>query len=299
MLVNTNPKCRFDKIYIIGCGKIAFTVLKYVISLGSFWGFETIYVQHEEEKFSMAARLCEDNGVKMFFLPRREEVTLCFEKIAQKALIISAGNYYLFPQQIVEKRNLTIINFHYALLPQYRGRNAPSWAIYNDEKESGATWHYVTPDIDAGNIIWQGKCCITEDTKAYQLTKTIMELAQIGIEQFLPPLLATEIVGSPQEAIGQKVFNSKDIPGNGKFELTASGKSIYRLLRSLDFGVVKPLGTVETTLLNGAVVEIARYKRVSFEKAAMEMDNPNTLVMDYDNESKLVLKYMRKENSKS
>lgn len=292
--MNVNPKCRFEKIFIIGSGKIAFSVLKYVISLEAIWGFEVIYMQHEEERFSMISKLCEDNGISMFHSPGEEDITSYFERITQKSLIVSAGNYYLFPKRIVEKCNLTIINFHYALLPRYKGRNAPSWAIYNGEKESGATWHYVTSDIDAGNIIWQGKCCITEDMKAYQLIKTIMELAQDGIEQFLPLLLEREIIGYRQEATGEKVLKSKDIPGDGRFELTASGKSIYRLLRSLDFGGMKLLGSVETTLWNGAVVEIVKYKRVSHEKISIEMGYSNRIVIDYDNESKLILKYAQK-----
>ena len=58
-----------------------------------------------------------------------------------EVLIISANNEYIFPAELVKLENVTIINFHYSLLPLYRGVNIPTWVIYNEEKYTGVTWH--------------------------------------------------------------------------------------------------------------------------------------------------------------
>jgi methionyl-tRNA formyltransferase len=47
----------------------------------------------------------------------------------------------------------TWINFHPAPLPDYRGRNVAYHAIMNEEKEFGATLHYVDETFDTGDII--------------------------------------------------------------------------------------------------------------------------------------------------
>ena len=174
---------RFDEIIIIGSGKIASTVLKYVISLKSLFTYQLTFVSTDKRDLSKIEYVCSANNVGYLKL-KDKEATLLFENLASRALIISAGNNYLFPGSVVEKENVEIINFHYALLPKYRGRNAPSWAIYNNEKESGATWYYVTVDINGGNIIWQGRCNIDENMRAYQLSKKLWKSHRRGLRSF-------------------------------------------------------------------------------------------------------------------
>lgn len=44
------------------------------------------------------------------------------------------------------------LNCHPGILPRYRGCTCVEWAIYEDEPV-GATCHFVTPEIDAGDIV--------------------------------------------------------------------------------------------------------------------------------------------------
>lgn len=45
-----------------------------------------------------------------------------------------------------------IINTHPGLLPNYRGCSAVEWSLYNNDP-IGAACHFVTPEIDAGDIV--------------------------------------------------------------------------------------------------------------------------------------------------
>jgi hypothetical protein len=47
------------------------------------------------------------------------------------------------------------MNFHPAPIPHYRGVNVIAWALYNEEKTWGYTWHRISPGVDCGEIILQ------------------------------------------------------------------------------------------------------------------------------------------------
>ncbi len=64
------------------------------------------------------------------------------------------------------------INFHYGLLPQYRGANPVLAQMLQGEKESGITVHVVDENIDTGPVVMQHKIAIEDrDTFGMQLQK--------------------------------------------------------------------------------------------------------------------------------
>lgn len=290
-------QCRFEKVFIIGCGKISATVLEFCASLRFDYDFELFYVKNEKAENTATEGICEKYGINEFIIYEKKELTEFLNRIFEQALIISAGNYYLFPQSIVQKENLEIINFHYALLPRHKGRNAPSWVIYANEKESGATWHYVDSSVDGGDIIWQGRCTVLPDDKAWQLIKKIMDTAQKGIEKFLPELLIRKPQCVKQEQVCLELHLSKDIPGEGFFDLNDNPLYIYALLRSLDFGSIYPLGHAKTVLENGKIVQVKKYKRIELSSKKMPEESKGILFIKFDEETALMIKY--EEVSKS
>ncbi|MCM1235182.1 MAG: hypothetical protein NC489_34210 [Ruminococcus flavefaciens] len=284
-------QCRFEKVFVIGCGKISATVLEYCASLQIGYGFKLLYMKNERAKNTATDGICEKYGIETLEIYEKNELTKFINGISVQSLIISAGNYYIFPQKIVKKDNLEIINFHYALLPRHRGRNAPSWAIYANENESGATWHYVDSSIDGGDIIWQGKCPILPEDKAWQLTKKIMDKAQEGIENFLSDLLVKRSQCVRQEKVCSEIHLSRDIPGEGFFDLKDNPLYIYALLRALDFGSVHPMGYVKTILKDGSVVQVKKYKRIEISSKKVKDENEGTFCIDLNDETMLLLKY--------
>lgn len=170
----------------------------------------------------------------------------------------------MFPRIILEKENIEIINFHNALLPQYPGRNAASWAIYNGEKETGITWHYVNNKIDAGNIIVQKRILIGSEEKAYELAARLMNIAIEVFEECYVDILRENISDCEQLVEStRKIYKSSDIPGNGFFSMDDEGEHIYKLLRSIDFGKNRIFPNA-ITKYQGCNVEILQYKKVGF-----------------------------------
>ncbi|WP_373036543.1 formyltransferase family protein [Sulfurimonas sp.] len=47
------------------------------------------------------------------------------------------------------------INIHPSLLPSYKGPTPTNWIIHNKEKECGISAHFVSEEVDSGDIIYQ------------------------------------------------------------------------------------------------------------------------------------------------
>lgn len=259
----------FEKIIVIGYGKIAGDILEYIINRQKEYGFSVAFIEHEVHTFGVTEKICRENGVPFTRIEEKQKLAahLCAEP--EKTLIVSASNNFLFPKALVEKENITIINFHNALLPDYPGRNAPSWVIFAGEKESGITWHYVTAGIDAGNIIIQKRCEIGADTKAFELAGKLMELAFEAFAECFDDVVREQARTKVQHfGTGRRMYRSYEVPADGFFELTEEPAYIYRLLRSMDYGKNGIFPPAQTEI-RGKRAEILRYRKTAGEAALL------------------------------
>lgn len=163
-----------------------------------------------------------------------KDVKELLQQQERETLIISAHNEYIFPKEVIEKPNMRIINFHNAYLPDYRGRNAPTWAIYEGADHGGATWHEVEPSIDTGGIIVQEKVAIREDETGLSL---LMRSAKAGIKllrEHVREFLNGEYRLKCPRRRG-RLYLSRDIPNEGYLEPAWDMEQAYRFLRALDY----------------------------------------------------------------
>jgi len=265
-------KAGFKRVIVIGCGTIAKDVLRYVHECSGKYGYETEYVEYGEHPFPLARRYASEQKLPYYLIEKKDELLRFFiEKADVRLLIISAGNYYLFPKELVRNENVKIINFHNALLPDYPGRNAESWVIYESQKVTGITWHYVDEKIDDGSIIIQKSCAVEEDIKAYELSIRLQSLAAGAFCECFADVLTETAATAPQRRRNStRIYKSYEIPGNAHFNLTDDAESIYRLLRALDCGKSEVFPPVKTEY-QGVAVKITRYKVVT-ESMFHELD---------------------------
>lgn len=62
---------------------------------------------------------------------------------------------WLLPASLLEIPPKGFINFHFGLLPKYRGIDPVFWQIKNQEESGGITVHLMTEEVDAGPVIHQ------------------------------------------------------------------------------------------------------------------------------------------------
>lgn len=256
----------YKKVIVIGYGKITGKIIELVSKRKEDYGYSVEYVEHEIEPFGVSRGICNDLGIPFYRIEDRKVLTEFFENIKEKCLIISASNNYLFPSVLTDDPHYTIINFHNALLPKFPGRNAPSWAIFENEKVTGITWHYVTNKVDGGDIIIQKSCDIDSDIRAYRLADELMCLAYEGFVEKFEEIIEDRVVAKKQKITSKrKLYKSTDYPGNCQFKMEDSGEHIYRLLRAVDFGKYGIFPPV-TTIYQQKRIKILRYHKISSEK---------------------------------
>ncbi|PVX52375.1 phosphoribosylglycinamide formyltransferase-1 [Balneicella halophila] len=95
--------------------------------------------------------------------------------------IVLAGFLSILSADFCKKWSRKIINLHPALLPKYGGKGMYGDFVHqavlnNNEKESGATVHWVTEEIDRGDIITQDSCTVSPNDTVESLAKKVHEI---------------------------------------------------------------------------------------------------------------------------
>lgn len=71
-------------------------------------------------------------------------------------LVVMAGFMRILSDWFVNEWTGKLINIHPSLLPKYKGLHTHKRALEAGDTEHGATVHWVTPELDSGEIILQG-----------------------------------------------------------------------------------------------------------------------------------------------
>ena len=219
----------YKKIYLVGSGRTAENCLRVLYPYQK----NIVYITTEKKSSIFSQRFCEQNNIEFFCMEGKALRDFLFV-ITEQALIISAHNSYLFPREIVEKQNLKIINMHIALLPFYRGMNAPTWEIFDQQRYAGTTWHEVTAGIDNGGIICQQKFQIEEHDTALKVLLKSFEFGVKMLHENIEKILAGQYqIYIPTEKT--RLYLKKDMPNNGYMNLEWDIDKKYAFLRAMDY----------------------------------------------------------------
>ena len=250
---------------MVGNGRIADDCLRVLAERK----IPVIYIQVEEEKFGFTEKLCERLGIPFLHIGRAMMKSFLID-IQEEVLIFSVHNGYLFPKEVVDKKNLTILNMHIAPLPFYRGMNAPTWEIYDQQDFAGVTWHEVVASIDAGRIIDQRTFAIELDDTAM---KVLQKSFQTGVELFkehLDEFLDGSYRTRPPECEKTRLYLGKELPNDGYLDLSWDFEKAYAFLRSMDYSGsnIMPLPRLKS---ENKEYEILKYRKNITKGTAMKM----------------------------
>jgi phosphoribosylglycinamide formyltransferase-1 len=94
-------------------------------------------------------------------------------------MVCLAGFMRLLSKWFTDKYKNRLINIHPSILPNFKGANAVCDALKSGFKESGCTTHFVTEQMDSGEIIMQSKVKILEDDNEATLANRILKQEHI------------------------------------------------------------------------------------------------------------------------
>lgn len=139
-------------------------------------------------------------------------------------LIISYSAPQIIKPELLSVPKYGIINVHGALLPNYRGCMPSFWYLYNDEKLGGATVHYMSADIDDGDICLQGSVDISDCKTMFQLMKKTKELGGELIVESIKKIAAGTLETRPNDTKNGSYFTWPTVEQAKEFR--KKGKSL-------------------------------------------------------------------------
>ena len=136
---------------------------------------EVVLMIHNKEKCGAMKRAARW-GIPHIHIPHKnEDLMIRTIRAFSPDLIVLAGYMrILSPRFIGSFEN--IINVHPSLLPKYKGINAVEQALESGDSETGVTVHYVTEELDSGQIVIQHRVPILPNDDVKSLTKAIQRV---------------------------------------------------------------------------------------------------------------------------
>ena len=113
-------------------------------------------------------------GIPHCYIDSKDEAKIVREFVwAGAELIVMAGWMRIVTSHLIDAFPNRIINIHPSLLPKHKGLNVVQRAIDAGDKVTGCTVHYVTEELDSGDIIVQREVPILPDDTVESLTRAI------------------------------------------------------------------------------------------------------------------------------
>jgi phosphoribosylglycinamide formyltransferase-1 len=97
-------------------------------------------------------------------------------RAAGAELVVLAGFMRILSDGFVRAWEGRLINIHPSLLPAYRGTRVHERVIAAGERESGASVHFVVPELDAGPVIAQIRVPVGPDDTVESLSERVLSV---------------------------------------------------------------------------------------------------------------------------
>jgi methionyl-tRNA formyltransferase len=151
-------------------------------------------------------------------------------------LLLNVHSLFVIKGEIVEAPGFGSFNLHPGPLPRYAGLNAPSWAIYYDEKKHGVTLHKMLAGIDTGPIAYQAIFDIEEEDTGFTLSAKCIKYGMDLIKQLLETAAQnpSAIPLIPQD-LNQRDYFGKMTPEDGWLAWSRPAREIFNFVRAADY----------------------------------------------------------------
>jgi len=166
----------------------------------------------------------------------KKELTKLLQKNPYEYLF-SIVNGIILDDEILETPQKLAINYHDSLLPEYAGMYASFWALLNNEKTHGITWHIIDSGIDTGNILKQKKLDIEKNETSISLNAKCYEIAYSAFSELLGDI-ENNALNPLKQSTSQRTYNSfyKRPENMGVLTPKNSLEENKRIVNALNFG---------------------------------------------------------------
>ena len=117
---------------------------------------------------------------------------------------------YVVPQAVLQIPSVGVLNLHPAFLPYNRGWHTPTWAIL-EGTPYGGTLHFMTEELDAGDIVHRKKLDVSPEDTADTLYRRVKLLELQVFREAWPSLLTGSPPRLPQDPNSGTFHKRKDL----------------------------------------------------------------------------------------
>jgi phosphoribosylglycinamide formyltransferase-1 len=124
-----------------------------------------------------------DAGIATKFIPHHGKTREMFDAEMDTALraagveiVCLAGFMRILSAEFVRAWEGKLVNIHPSLLPAYKGTRVHERVIEAREAQSGASVHFVVPELDAGPVIAQANVPVHPDDSPDALAARVLEV---------------------------------------------------------------------------------------------------------------------------
>ena len=163
------------------------TTLQTLIEQQAQYGYQVSLVV--TNRACMALERAEKHGIPVLLSKNWEEIDLSLRQYDVE-LIVLAGFLAIIPQWICATWDKRIINIHPSLLPKHGGKgmygiHVQESVLASHDSIAGCTVHYVSAEVDGGNIIAQATVAVEDNDTA----DTLAQRVQIEEKLLLPQVI--------------------------------------------------------------------------------------------------------------
>lgn len=194
--------------------------------------------------------------------------------------LFSIINDHILSEKIITSPLNFSINYHDSLLPKYAGVHATSWAILNEEKQHGITWHIMEKGVDKGNILIQHSIDIDPEDTAFTLNLKCYASAIAGFTHLISLLPNDAYCAIPQNKQERSYYGLYQKPDNfGWIDWNNTASKIKNLIQALDFGKYENNFTTAKCLIGTQTFNVNKINVLSSSSQLM----PGTIIrFDHD-----------------
>lgn len=194
-----------------------------------------VLTRPDESRGSMAWQLARESGLEIRD-PSLVRDPGFAEQITGEGidLLLNVHSLYIADPAVIAAPRIGSFNLHPAPLPEYRGLNSPSWAIYDGRAEHGVTLHWMEAEVDAGHIAYERRFAIGETETGLSLSSRCAKLGMELVAELLEDAVRGEIPKRPQADV-ESTWHGKEVPNAGEIDWHETAGRICAFVRAADF----------------------------------------------------------------
>ena len=184
--------------------------------------------------------------------------SLALTSIAERGpfdYLFSIANFEILGPDVLRTPRQMAINFHDGPLPAYRGLHAPSWALLHGERRHGVTWHVMTDQIDAGDILEQEPVDISERDTSFTLNAKCFEAGLASFARLVDSLGRGDVRRVQQQPGGRLFTRDARPSGTCVLSFAKPARDVERAVRAYEWGpYANPFGLARLWVGRNALI---------------------------------------------